>query len=92
MGTVLENVTNARELHFLNGEAKKINKLLFERFNKKEKRRKQKMINKPREIALKTIYKINQEQAYSNLALDEELKQNRKILNEKDYVVIQNNI
>ena len=46
------------------------------------------MINKPREIALKTIYKINQEQAYSNLALDEELKQNRKILNEKDIGLI----
>ena len=46
------------------------------------------MIKKPREIALKTIYKINQEQAYSNLALDEELKQNRKILNEKDIGLI----
>ena len=46
------------------------------------------MINKPREIALKTLYKINQEQAYSNLALDEELKQNRKILNEKDIGLI----
>ena len=46
------------------------------------------MINKPREIALKTIYKINQEQAYSNLALDEEIKQNRKILNEKDIGLI----
>ena len=46
------------------------------------------MINKPREIALKTIYKINQEQAYSNLALDEEIQQNRKILNEKDIGLI----
>lgn len=46
------------------------------------------MINKPREIALKTIYKITQEQAYSNLALDEELKQNRNTLNEKDIGLI----
>ena len=34
------------------------------------------------------MYKIEKEQAYSNIALDEEIKQNRKILNEKDIGLI----
>ena len=42
------------------------------------------MIDKTREISLKILYKINEEQAYSNIVLDEEIKQNRKKLNEKD--------
>lgn len=41
-------------------------------------------MDKPREIALKALYQIHQEQAYSNLALDELLKQNQTILKEKD--------
>ena len=38
------------------------------------------MIDKTREVALKTLYKIDKEQAYSNIALDEMLKQNKNIL------------
>lgn len=37
-----------------------------------------------REIALKTIYKIDKEEAYSNIALDEMIKDNRKKLNDRD--------
>ena len=46
------------------------------------------MIDKTREISLKILYKINEEQAYSNIVLDEEIKQNRKKLNEKDIGLI----
>lgn len=46
------------------------------------------MIDKAREIALKTLYKIDKEQAYSNIALDEMLNQNRKELNSKDIGLI----
>ena len=42
------------------------------------------MIDKARELALKTLYKIDKEQAYSNIAQKAELKQNRTKLNEKD--------
>ena len=46
------------------------------------------MIDKAREVALKTLYKIDKEEAYSNIALDEMLKQNRNHLNEKDIGLI----
>lgn len=46
------------------------------------------MIDKTREIALKILYKIDKEQAYSNLALNEEIKNNRTKLNEKDIGLI----
>lgn len=46
------------------------------------------MIDKAREVALKTLYRIDKEEAYSNLALDEQLRQNRKNLNEKDIGLI----
>lgn len=46
------------------------------------------MVDKAREIALKTLYKIDKEQAYSNIALDEMLNQNRKELNAKDIGLI----
>lgn len=46
------------------------------------------MIDKAREIALKTLYKIDKEQAYSNIALDEMLNKNRKELNSKDIGLI----
>ena len=46
------------------------------------------MIDKPRQIALTVLYKIDKENAYSNIALDEELRKNRKILNEKDIGLI----
>ena len=47
-----------------------------------------KMIDKTRELALKILYKIDKEQAYSNLVLNEEIKQNRKKLTEKDIGLI----
>ena len=46
------------------------------------------MVDKTREIALKILYKIDKEQAYSNIALSEEIKQNRQTLNEKDIGLI----
>ncbi len=46
------------------------------------------MIDKTRELALKILYKIDKEQAYSNLVLKEEIKQNRRILTEKDIGLI----
>ena len=46
------------------------------------------MIDKTRELALKILYKIDKEQAYSNLVLNEEIKQNRKKLTEKDIGLI----
>lgn len=46
------------------------------------------MIDKAREVALKALYKIDKEEAYSNIALDEMLKQNRNHLNEKDIGLI----
>lgn len=45
-------------------------------------------MDKAREIALKTLYKIDKEKAYSNIALDEELNKNRKILEERDIGLI----
>lgn len=46
------------------------------------------MIDKTRELALKILYKIDKEQAYSNIVLNEEIKQNRQNLNEKDIGLI----
>lgn len=46
------------------------------------------MIDKVREVALKTLYKIDKEEAYSNIALDEMIKQNRKMLQERDIGLI----
>lgn len=46
------------------------------------------MIDKPREVALKVLYKIDREDAYSNIALDEEIKNNRNNLNERDIGLI----
>ena len=46
------------------------------------------MIDKAREIALKTLYKIEKEKSYSNIVLDEIIKQNKKIINEKDIGLI----
>ena len=46
------------------------------------------MIDKARELALKTLYKRDKEQAYSNIALNDEIKQNRTKLNEKDIGLI----
>lgn len=46
------------------------------------------MIDKSRELALKILYKIDKEQAYSNIVLNEVIKQNRKKLNDKDIGLI----
>lgn len=46
------------------------------------------MIDKARQIALKILYKIDKEEAYSNIALDEELEQNKNILNARDIGLI----
>ena len=46
------------------------------------------MIDKTREVALKVLYKIDKEQAYSNIELNEQIRQNRKNLDEKDIGLI----
>lgn len=46
------------------------------------------MIDKTREVVLKTLYKIDKDNAYSNIILDEMIKQNRNILNDKDIGLI----
>ena len=46
------------------------------------------MIDKARELALKILYKIDKEQAYSNIVLNDEIKQNRSKLNDKDIGLI----
>ena len=46
------------------------------------------MVDKPRQIALTILYKIDKENAYSNIALDEELRKNKKLLKEKDIGLI----
>ena len=37
-----------------------------------------------REIALKTLYKIDKEEAYSNIALDENIRENKNKLDDRD--------
>lgn len=46
------------------------------------------MIDKTRELALKILYKIDKEQAYSNIVLNDEINKNRKQLKEKDIGLI----
>ena len=46
------------------------------------------MIDKTREIALKILYKIDKEKAYSNIVLNEYIKQNRKYLQDRDISLI----
>lgn len=41
-------------------------------------------MDKPREVALKILYRIDQEKAYSNLALDEEINKNKDKLTPRD--------
>lgn len=45
-------------------------------------------MDKIRELALKILYEIDKQQAYSNIVLNEQIKQNRKNLNEKDIGLI----
>lgn len=46
------------------------------------------MIDKAREVALKVLYKIDKEKAYSNIELNEQLKQNKQNINDKDIGLI----
>ena len=46
------------------------------------------MVDKAREIALKILYKIDKDNAYSNIVLDEMLNQNRNVLDSKDIGLI----
>ena len=46
------------------------------------------MIDKTRELALKILYKIDKEKAYSNIVLNEMIKQNKKELTNKDIGLI----
>ena len=46
------------------------------------------MIDKAREIALKTLVKIEKEEGYSNIVLNQVIKENKKILTEKDISLI----
>ena len=46
------------------------------------------MIDKVRELALKILYKVDKEEAYSNIVLNDELNKNNKQLNEKDVGLI----
>ena len=46
------------------------------------------MIDKTRELALKILYKIDKENAYSNIALNEMIKKNKKELTNKDIGLI----
>ena len=46
------------------------------------------MVDKTREIALKVLYKIDIEEAYSNIILDDMLNKNRNILEDRDIGLI----
>ena len=46
------------------------------------------MIDKVRELALKVLYKIDKEEAYSNIALNEIINANREKLTPKDIGLI----
>lgn len=45
-------------------------------------------IDFPRELALKILYRVEEENAYSNLVLDEVIQSNRKSLSVKDINLI----
>ena len=46
------------------------------------------MIDKTREIALKILYKIDKEKAYSNIVLNENIRKNRKKIQDRDISLI----
>ena len=46
------------------------------------------MIDKARELSLKILYKIEKEEAYSNIVLNDELNKNRKQLTDRDIGII----
>ena len=57
------------------------NKIYNKANNKFERNKK---VDKVRELALKILYKIDNEKAYSNIILNEEINKNRKIIDERD--------
>lgn len=73
-------------------ERQKITGILFTKKRKNDTIRKKKgelkMIDKSRELALKTIVKIEKEDGYTNIVLNEMIKENRKQLEEKDIAFI----
>lgn len=46
------------------------------------------MVDKAREVALKVLYKIDKDEAYSNISLNEMINKNRDTLNKKDIGLI----
>ena len=46
------------------------------------------MVDKAREVALKILYKIDKDEAYSNISLNEMINRNKDILNKKDIGLI----
>ena len=46
------------------------------------------MVDKAREVALKILYKIDKDEAYSNISLNEMINKNKDILNKKDIGLI----
>lgn len=46
------------------------------------------MVDKAREVALKVLYKIDKDEAYSNISLNEMINKNRDTLNKKDISLI----
>ncbi len=46
------------------------------------------MVDKAREVALKILYKIDKDKAYSNIVLNEMINKNKDILNKKDISLI----
>ena len=46
------------------------------------------MVDKAREVALKILYKIDKDEAYSNILLNDMINRNKEILNKKDIALI----
>ena len=46
------------------------------------------MVDKAREVALKVLYKIDKDEAYSNISLNEMINRNKDLLNKKDIGLI----
>ena len=46
------------------------------------------MVDRAREVALKILYKIDKDEAYSNILLNDMINKNKEILNKKDISLI----
>ena len=49
------------------------------------------MVDRAREVALKILYKIDKDEAYSNILLNDMINKNKEILNKKDISLISEN-